>query len=415
MRSFGAVAVAASWLAFAGCGGQSNGTAGSNGAAGSNGGASPPSACDRYRTAQTLTDACAALGGCPQTLRGYLATGHVAPQNYARVGCGLTEIRDVDSGAVTSNTYVFDGTGALVGLDRSVSSSDDAGPCGTGEYSFGTLIDACDAVRECHIPKDAADTGDVCGCDCPDPPPASGVFATTPDCVYPANPISDCEPALSGELAHYGDAGLTLRSGCGFVVTGDASSVQCSYDDTGTLAGAYRADPASTLCGGVTGLQTGQPYVYCHAETSCRWGPSDPNDPTQANLLPCGSTPPAAGGSVACRAWQNETDVVSSCSLVRDCPADQQSYLATFVDLTTVLATIGCGVTWYTPNFGALGGTAYAFDASGALVGYDFWGDLPFGPCADEEFNEYKLGGDLSKCDVVESCNLRADGTPSCR
>jgi hypothetical protein len=161
----------------------------------------------------------------------------------------------------------------------------------------------------------------------------------------------------------------------------------------------------------VTTLETGAPYVSCHAERTCRWGASDDT----SNLVPCGDTPPDAGGSLACRAWQGESDLASSCELVGDCPADQQSYLDGLADPSTIEAVIGCGITWYMPSGGALGGSAFAFDAEGNLVGYDFWDDIAFGPCADEQMNEYERGGDLSDCAVVESCDLRDDRTPACR
>jgi hypothetical protein len=403
MRAFGRAAFAVTFVAFAACAGRLSKDGSGDGPA------TTPSACERFQSADSLKDACSALGGgCPQTLRGYLASGHVAPHSYARVGCGLTEIRDVvglDAGASQANTYAFDDTGALVGFERSY--QDDSALCGTGEYTFGALLGACDSVRECHIPEDAADVADVCGCTCPDPPPVGGIFRTNADCVYPAHPIVDCESELSGELARYADSGLTLRYGCGFVVTGDPSVLQCSYDPSGMLAGAYRADPDLT-CAAVIGFQTGTPYVACESEQECIWG-------TGSDGVFCGDTPPDAGGS-ECAAWQAETDVAASCALVGACPADERSYLDGLADPTTVKAVLGCGITWFTPAGGnVLGGSAFAFDKGGALVGYDFWSDSPFGPCADQPMNEYTGGDDLSTCAAVESCTLHDASIPPCR
>jgi len=408
MRSFGAFCVAVTCVAFAACSGKSS----DGGAPGD----APdlPSNCERYQAAQTLKDACDALlvGGCPQTLLGYLAT---RPQSYARVGCGITEIRDESSDGSQNNTYAFDETGALVGFDRVY--RDDSAFCATGEYTFGTLIGACDSVRECNIPMDAAKTGKVCGCDCPDPPPDDGVFATTPDCVLPvhAGPGAGCDSGVLGELS----AGDVLRYGCGFYVTGDASTLTCTYDANGAFLGASREDSASAFCAGVTTLQTGQRYVPCDAEKTCVWDPlGDVSKAGTSDLPVCDDALPDAGGNTACSEWRALTDVAASCAVIAGteagaCPLDEQSYLAGLDDPTTIRAVVGCGITWYQPTGGGFGGSAFAFDSDGQLVGYDIWSDSTFGPCIG--MFDYKLGDELLGCDIVESCGLGDDRLPTCR
>lgn len=405
MRSLVALVIG-TCVVFAACGGHSHDDDASNA------GPSTPSACERYQAAQTVKDACDALGsGCPQTLRAYVATGHGAPRSYARVGCGLTEIRDVDTNGSQTNAYVFDDTGALVGFDRTY--RDDSALCATGEYTFGAALADCDDVRECRIAADAADTGVVCGCACPDPPPKDGVLTTTAECVYPVHPIADCQ-GLFGELTD----GVVLRYGCGFYVTSYPNAVTCIYDAMETFVGALREDDASQTCAGVTLLQTEAGYTPCDAEQSCVWGTTDGSDPVTAGLEPCGAQLPDSGGNPECQVWQDLTDIAASCALIAqtqsgECPADEQSYLAGLADPTTIRAIVGCGITWYEPTGAALGGSAFAFDSDGNLVGYDIWGDTTFGPCYD--YFGYERGDDLKTCAVVESCDLGDDRAPTCR
>jgi hypothetical protein len=72
------------------------------------------------------------------------------------------------------------------------------------------------------------------------------------------------------------------------------------------------------------------------------------------------------------------------------CKATLQEYLAQTTAIQVSMVE-GCGTR--TVGWDArLGGKLYTYDASGALVGFNFWDDVPNGPCKANQKFSYSMG-----------------------
>lgn len=248
--------------------------------------------CQAYKSNSDIPAACVlAQNACPPDLTSYLAQieGSVGFEHfYARSGCGLTEL-ELDGG-YGGGVRVFGTDGQIVGYASYLDTT--YGPCDQFQYQRGLHIATCPDARECVIAPDAAETGQLCRCACPNPPPDNGVAQVDAKCVDRPSRGWTCPETLLqwGELSDATSPNATLRTGCsGSIVEMQENEgvLACVYDADRKLVGLERHSAGPTGCAGVNGWQAGSTYSTCPSERTCRSGGS----PSSTQLAICGKYP----------------------------------------------------------------------------------------------------------------------------
>lgn len=265
-----------------------SGTPGGMGGTGARETGEGSSQCVAYQQAPTVGDACALLlDPCPSDLTAALEAINTETQSYyfARVGCGMTEL--AASWGLGGLRLSFDADGALVGFG--LGSDTTWGPCEQIRYELGTSLEACSEVRDCALSPDAAQTGMVCRCACPDPPRVDGLSSGDLECVYrPGYGAITCLDQLSKWVLPSSGVNGLIRRGCEMTEllwAENGDELRCLYDSSEALVGASRIGPDA--CPGVNGWTNGEAFS-CDPESACVFGVA-PDD----NLLPdCAATYP---------------------------------------------------------------------------------------------------------------------------
>jgi len=193
---------------------------------------------------------------------------------YARIGCGLTEI-GYDFG-LGGSVYVFDTNGTLVGY--SFFGDVGWGPCTNWQYQRGEHIGDCPDLRDCALALDAAETGVLCRCPCPEPPPDNGVAIVEASCVERPSIGWGCADGPRPWTVSGTGLDGTIRTGCGATVMTfmfEEDDLECVWIDTEELVGQTRWSKTPTGCNGVTAFHNGVPYVSCADESICAFGDAD--------------------------------------------------------------------------------------------------------------------------------------------
>ena len=267
------------------------GTAGTGPTGGSGGtSGSGTQACEDFHAAPTTLAACSLVTTiCPATLEEFLIdvteTGIFSGYSVVEAD-GLREIRAALY--ESAHAYSFDEDGMLVGWEMVLHSS--FGPCGEFTYRHGRLLGAYHetgvGLHRCGLAPDALETGVLCDCPCPEPPPENAIYDAPVACLafgdWPTR--QSCPPTFpsTGGLASNRFAPVPMRTGCG-VRTITLDELDCAYDDAGMLLGGerHRGDDLRDECPGVDAYRTGAPPVVCADETTCYFG----------SMPPAGSTP----------------------------------------------------------------------------------------------------------------------------
>jgi hypothetical protein len=259
------------------------GTAGTGGTSGTGGTAGSDSQeCVAFHKASSLFAACEfVIPDCPMTLDEFLtrvtADGRFS---YSFVEAdGLRELRNVYQ--FGGHALSFDEDGMLAGWEAWIDSS--FGPCGLPGYRQGRLLGETYAtpadVHRCALARDALETGELCDCPCPDPPPENGIYESDA-CLWIPN-WSHCAATFDEQryTASTTTNGGSVRAGCGVrTITLSLSPIDCAYDETGALLGAerHRGEDLRNECPGVEAYRSGAAPMDCDDETVCWLGNSPP-------------------------------------------------------------------------------------------------------------------------------------------
>ena len=247
--------------------------------------------CTAYRSAD-IAAACelSMPGSCSPDLMSYLRQIPRLDGYYARSGCGLTEIAAGVRPFI--DLRVFDSDGKLVGYQAEGDLP--FGACHGSIYQRGMHIAACPDVRECAIAPDAGETGQLCRCACPDPPPADGIAIDDPECGEHPNRPRACWQTLVewGDLRRVTTEEGRVHTGCGATVIDrylrEGGVFSCIYGADEQLVGSRLTSVVGTGCPGVNGWQSGYKYSACTQEALCYFGRPVP-DPKLPP--PCGNYP----------------------------------------------------------------------------------------------------------------------------
>jgi hypothetical protein len=297
---------------LAACGGESrsqappgnpSGGAGGSGGSGSGVAEYPPErfgagssvTCGAYKGERDVLSACNLVSGgdCPADLTTYLesiAQADSLATYTAHRGCGLIEI--VGNVGLGGCNFDFGDDGTLVGYQ--CSSDYPYGACDGYAYQRGVHLQDCPSDEACLVAPDAAETGELCRCGCPESPPPDGVAVVDVQCVSPLGQLDRCSKWLDGwgDLGHPsdGETGRVL-GGCGAILvelTGDAGTLGCVYDDLHhALVGERYTEAGEMTCSGVITRVGGTTYESCADEVSCVFGQLS-TDPT---VPQCGAYP----------------------------------------------------------------------------------------------------------------------------
>ena len=276
----------------------SGGTAGTGPSGGTGGtGGTETQECRDFQAAPTLQAACLfVVPDCPATLDEFLTyvTEFGVFSLYSVVEAdGLREVRNVSS--YSGRAFSFDEGGMLAGWETWGDTL--WGPCNMGGYQQGRILgdyhETPANVHRCELARDALETGILCDCPCPEPPPENAIYEAPEACLSvgagtPGGASPDCASSFADQRNHALSRGATMRTGCGVrTITLDdpfpSLPLDCAYDDAGMLLGGerHRGDDPRDECPGVDVFRTGAPPVDCADEIICYFGP----------MPPAGSTP----------------------------------------------------------------------------------------------------------------------------
>lgn len=256
----------------------SGGTAGTSATGGTGGGADSQE-CKDFEAAASLEAACEfVVYDCPATLDQFLTHAtELGSFGYSVVEAdGLREVRAVST--FGGHAFSFDEAGMLAGWEAW--SDTTYGPCWQVSYEQGRIlgdyISTPPGVHRCDLAHDALETGELCDCPCPQPPPEDGIHDGSDECLV-VGTWPKCLPTFAQQRDAASNVGATMRSGCG-VRTITLWNLDCAYDDAGTLLGGerHRGEDERDECPGVDAYRSGAPPVECEAETTCYFGPAPP-------------------------------------------------------------------------------------------------------------------------------------------
>jgi hypothetical protein len=302
LRWAGASALAVPLTALSsGCGDSDNGDAAGTGgtaAAGGSGGTagSETRECRDVQAAPTLLAACEVVRqtGCPGTLDEFLVDWNdLGAAAYVVVEVdGLREIRTARQ--YDGHAFSFDEDGMLAGWESWNHSPH--GPCLEFGYKQGRILgggrETPPGVHRCSLATDALETGILCDCPCPEPPPENAIHDGPEACLsVPDSMLMGSWPRCAATIVEHQSllaamrTVAPMRAGCG-VRTVTLDELDCAYDDGGMLLGGERrrGDEPRNECPGVDAYRSGAPPTDCADETICYLGATPP-----AGFTPCPS------------------------------------------------------------------------------------------------------------------------------